>query len=215
MAYEFSEESIFWSKGTPNVNLVVARMQQIKCLFFLENYSKAIEIILDLNTWPLIKNHPVFKTQLSYFLAATHFAIKDYESAANELYDLKEIEKDREGWNIWVRTMRIMVSLEKGQNVHIDYDIENLRKHLSRVELSKQNRPKLVLTVLTRLALNRFDYNKSDPKLEKALDELCSNKNSLKWNPKSPEMILFHDWFIAKKEKREYRPDFTIYQSIA
>ncbi|MDA9783070.1 hypothetical protein N9B55_01520 [Vicingaceae bacterium] len=124
-----------------------------------------------------------------------------------------EIEKDKEGWNVWIRIMRLLCSIEMLKLNMIDYDIESFRKYLERTakQYEVRERDKLVLKVL--LELVKYDYNFSlTSVVETELEKLKSTDEQYAWNPDSPELILFHDWFDAKLLKKGYSPNFEVYR---
>ncbi|MDB4061187.1 hypothetical protein N9515_04495 [Vicingaceae bacterium] len=42
------------------------------------------------------------------------------------------------------------------------------------------------------------------------MEKLKSTDEQYAWNPDSPELILFHDWFDAKLLKKGYSPNFEM-----
>lgn len=212
--YLFSKQSIFWSKSNPGVNTIIAYQNQIRSLFFIGSYIDCLNHIYALEKLPVLKKHSFYLSQVSYFKANTFFALGEFQSADNELYNLGEIEKDKEGWNLWIRIMRILCSIELMRHNLIDYDVESFRKYLQRTskqyEVRKRN--KLILSVLIELDRSNYDFNITANKKEKELSLLASTAEEYKWEPKSPENILFHDWFKAKLDKKVYHPNFEPYQ---
>jgi hypothetical protein len=132
------------------------------------------------------------------------------------LNNLEEIEKDKEGWNLWIRIMRILCSIELLKLNLIDYDIESFRKYIQRLNRSRdvRKRDQLILKVLLELDRCDYDFEEVSEKQEKTLEMLKSLDKEYKWQPNSPELILFHDWFQAKLNKQAYHPNFDIYRKV-
>jgi hypothetical protein len=212
--YEYSKQSIEWTKSNPSLNHITALQQQIKSLFFLTKYEESIEAIRSLENHPLIGKMPFYKTKVAYFKAVNLFALGEYRFAGEELYDLREIEKDKEGWNLWVRMLRILNSIEQGRLDIVEYDIESQRKYVQRIDKMNpvRKRVKGVMSILLDLDRNGFDFEEVARRKEHELELLQSDDPNYGWDPKSPEMILFHDWFEAKRRKTAYEPDFSIYR---
>jgi hypothetical protein len=130
------------------------------------------------------------------------------------LLQKNEIEKDKEGWNVWIRIMRLLCSIEMLKLNMIDYDMESFRKYLERTakQYEVRERDKLVLKVLLELDKNNYNFSITAIVVANELDKLKSTNKKYAWNPDSPELILFHDWFEAKLLKREYEPNFEVYR---
>tara|TARA_B110000503_G_scaffold136680_1_gene219480 strand:- start:497 stop:1036 length:540 start_codon:yes stop_codon:yes gene_type:complete len=153
-------------------------------------------------------------SKLQYLKAISFFGLNKYKKAQTILSQKNEIEKDKKGWNVWIRIMRLLCSVELLKLNMIDYDIESFRKYLERTakQYEVRERDKLVLKVL--LELDKNDYNFSLTAVV-AADELEKRKSTDKKyarNPDSPELILFHDWFEAKLLKKEYETNFEVYR---
>ena len=212
--YLFSKHSVAWSKHNPGANHIFAHQNQIRSLFFLGNYIDCLNHIYELEKLPSLRKFTLFSTQVSYMKAITFFALGEFQSADSELYSLREIEKDKEGWNLWIRIMRILCSIELLRHNLIDYDVESFRKYIERTskQYGVRKRDKLILSVLIELDRNNYNFQLTAEKRTKELEQLSSTTKAYKWEPKSPENILFHDWFKAKLNKEVYLPDFKPYQ---
>lgn len=140
--------------------------------------------------------------------------MEKYREASLLLNNLEEIEKDKEGWNLWIRIMRILCSIELLKLNLIDYDIESFRKYIQRLNRSRdvRKRDQLILKVLLELDRCDYDFEEVSEKQEKTLDNLKSLNKEFRWQPNSPELILFHDWFEAKLVNKAYSPNFDRYR---
>tara|TARA_R110002096_G_scaffold378222_7_gene572130 strand:- start:6495 stop:8078 length:1584 start_codon:yes stop_codon:yes gene_type:complete len=212
--YTYIAESLKWSESKLNINYVIACEQQINSLFYLNDYDKASGILNQVIDLPLLKKYPYHNSKVYYQQAMNHFAMMQYNDSKKLLSMLNEIEKDKEGWNIWVRIMRILCSVEIEKYNLLDYDLENLRKYFDRVEKINQvrKRDRMILSFLTDLNRNHFNYKEVAIKKADTLQKLKSTHKDYKWDPKSPEMILFHDWFEAKLNNKPYEPNFAPYR---
>lgn len=96
----------------------------------------------------------------------------------------------------------------------IDYDIESFRKYLERTakQYEVRERDKLVLKVLLELVKYDYNFSLTSAVVETELEKLKSTDEQYAWNPDSPELILFHDWFDAKLLKKGYSPNFEVYR---
>ena len=184
-----------------NVNILSKNYlaSQQMCISFLEENMKGFKYE---------------RSVTNYYLAISHFGLKSFKDAQTILSQKNEIEKDKEGWNVWIRIMRLLCSIEMLKLNLIDYDIESFRKYLERTakQFDVRERDKLVLRVLMELDKNNFDFKLTAKEVEADLQKLKSTNKKYAWNPDSPELILFHDWFECKRLKKDYKPNFEIYR---
>jgi hypothetical protein len=147
--------------------------------------------------------------------AVAYFGLKQYKEAQSILLQKNEIEKDKEGWNVWIRIMRLLCSIEMLKLNLIDYDIESFRKYLERTskQYEVRERDRLVLKVLQELDKNDYNFSLTAIVVADELEKLKSTNKKYAWNPDSPELILFHDWFESKLLKKEYEPNFEVYRA--
>ena len=115
---------------------------------------------------------------------------------------------------MWIRIMRLLCSIEMLKLNMIDYDIESFRKYLERTakQYEVRERDKLVLKVLLELVKYDYNFSLTSVVVETELEKLKSTDEQYAWNPDSPELILFHDWFDAKLLKKGYSPNFEVYR---
>ncbi|KAA3643698.1 MAG: hypothetical protein DWP98_12960, partial [Bacteroidetes bacterium] len=95
-----------------------------------ERVKLRLQSILDLS---ITKKYSLKETHFNYYLAITYFVLQNYKTSFQQLNELKIIEKDKEGWNVWIRIMRILCSIELLRLNMVDYDIESFRKYIERI----------------------------------------------------------------------------------
>ena len=212
-AIEYSQKSLKNNEGEMKLGIVNSYLQQIDSTILLQKYGEVPRLIKKVNAVPLLAKHPFHQSRVKYQQAMNYFANETYNEANKLLVDMEEIEKDKEGWNLWVRIMRILCSIELLKLNLIDYDVESFRKYIQRVDkqYSVRKRDKLILSVLIELDRNGFDFGIVAEKKRDVLDKLKSTSKEYRWDPKSPELILFHDWFDAKLNEKSYKPNFEPY----
>lgn len=209
--YKFAEASVSWSKRNPSLNHLIALEQKTKALIFLGNYEKALDEIKLILQHEILKKYPFQKTKADYYSAVIAFLLNDFRFASKKVYDLGFIEKDKEGWNLWIRLLRVMISLEREDLATVDYELESFRKYLSRTGIEKSSRIYLILNILRQLERNHLDYALTIEKNEFDFQLLSSLGEPYQWDATSAEMIVFHEWFEAKAQKRNYQPTFSKY----
>ena len=181
---------------------------------FLNDVPSILEILKHLNTFNFIDKYKYQKSILGYLEGISFFLSQDFKKSMKLLAQKTDIEKDKEGWNVWIRIMRLLCSIEMLKLNMIDYDIESFRKYLERTskQYEVRERDKLVLKVLLELDKNDYNFSLTAVVAADELEKLNSTDKKYAWNPDSPELILFHDWFNAKLLKKEYEPNFEVYK---
>lgn len=214
-AKKYSIKSLDSLKSNITYNLIMAYEFRFLSEFYLENYESSFKLINELLNLNVINKFPFKKAKALYFKAVNLFITGEYKHANTLLYNITEIEKDKEGWNVWIRILRILCSIEMLRLNLIEYDMENFRKYMIRTaeRADVRERDRLVLKVLLELDRQDYNFRTTAKTRKKTLDKLASLDALIKWEPKSPELILFHDWFWAKVDNRDYHPNFEIYRN--
>ncbi|MBL4709252.1 MAG: hypothetical protein JKY48_12525 [Flavobacteriales bacterium] len=188
--------------------------RKLEILILLSRYQEVFPVIEEFSNLKFIEKYPYQQSLINYNKAIAHFGLLEYKQALNLLSQKNETEKDKEGWNVWIRIMRILCSIELLKLNMIDYDVESFRKYLQRTakQYEVRERDKLILNVLMELDKQSYNFEATSVEKEKELNLLKSTDKKFAWNPDSPEMILFHEWFEAKRLKMAYLPNFEVYR---
>ncbi|MEP7264542.1 MAG: hypothetical protein ABI772_08590 [Bacteroidota bacterium] len=142
----------------------------------------------------------------NYLLGCVLILKKRNKEAHLILQNCREIEKDKEGFNLGIRILSIINQLETQKLDIVDLNIESLRKHIERIINMKavRKRDVVILKLLAKLSRQGFNFKQVWKKNQKYFDLLASNDPEYRWEMKSPEMIIFHRWFEAKAMGKEY-----------
>lgn len=196
--------------GTLNRNLYYCLELLSHAYYYLNEFEKVEHYHKEMEKFPLYRKEVYQRTKVFFLRAMTYFSKEQFREALLLLNNMEELEKEKEGWNVWIRIMRILCSIELLKLNMIDYDVESFRRYMERTELRKDVKPrdKLILKVL--IDLDRTYYDFEDTKKSKAteLEELSKVNGKYSWEAQTPELILFHDWYQAKLENRRYVADF-------
>lgn len=171
------------------------------------NYLDKIDAINDADK-PL-----VFRKGKSTFLRASILFIKkEFDEVKKLLRELNPIESDGEGWNIHLRILHIANDIELGSFENAFNRIENLRKHIEKINKKTQQpkRIQLIFDIIRTLGNTNFDFTKTRQKKLVELQELY-NKDSA-WEILSPELIIFQNWFESKVYKKDYSHQIPVYE---
>ena len=177
---------------------------------YLGHYAKSNKALKEIIAEDLIGNTEEELSRRKYLLAATLFLQGEYKKSNFQLQDTKEIENEKEGWNIGIRLLQIFLTLETEKIDLADQRIESLRKHIERTSKMKSVRKRdvVIFRILRHLAMNGFDFKETWIDKKKDFLLLQSDKFEYKWIPRSHELIIFHQWFESKVRHKKYQPEF-------
>ncbi len=187
-------------------NLNIAKEIEIYVQFYLGELNAAEKITKEIINNGVNVNTPFQISKRSFLLANILFLKKQHKEAHRILQDTKEIERDKEGWNLGIRILSIINQLEGEKLDIVDLNIESLRKHIDRTIKMKavRKRDVVILRLLAKLSRQGFNFKAVWKKNLKYFEMLASDDPEYRWEMKSPEMIIFHKWFEAKAKGREY-----------
>jgi len=170
----------------------------------IEKSGELIKEILD-NSF---KYAPPFQyAKRSYLKACFHFVQAEFKTAFLQLQNTKDLDNDKEGWNIGKRLLTILIHLEQDDWDLAEAAITNLRMHIQRLkpEGTVRQRDVVILKVLQKLVLASFDYQQVLDKHPELFEQLDRTDREYRWQVKSPEMVVFHHWFQDKVAEVPYR----------
>ncbi len=178
---------------------------------YLGNYSKSNQALKEMISEDLIGNTEEELSRRKYLLATNLFLQGEYKKSNFQLQDTKEIENEKEGWNIGIRLLQIFLTLETEKINLADQRIQSLRKHIERTSKIKSVRKRdvVIFRILRHLAMNGFDFKETWLDKKKDFLLLQSDKPEYKWIPRSHEVIIFHQWFESKIRNKIYQSDFS------
>lgn len=136
-------------------------------------------------------------SKYEFFYANAFFKGGSYKKALNLLNKNSEISKDKPGWDISLRILKIMSMIELEQFDQASRQVESLRKHLRRhspKETGKRNQ--LIFKILTLLDSKGFNFNEANF-LDK-INLLAGDDKKYRWEYMTPELVPFHIWLKSK-----------------
>ena len=153
-----------------------------------------------------VQNNPFRLSKWNYYLACCHFGNTDYTNALFILNDCPELKNDKIGWQISIEVLKIVCYIERDlldvASSEINY-LKRLHKHPK-----LKARDKSVLKLLSSMLEEGFNFKQVFAKHEKELIKLTTAKGWYKWEIQTPELFLFHQWFIGKLKGKPYHPDY-------
>jgi len=217
-AFRFSSAQMFagyaieYLKDRTTINNLIAIEHNALGYFFEGKFEESLKSIDSVMSESIIDRYKIHKTKLFYFKAMAYFALEDYKKAYLLLNNLPDLEKDKEGWNIWIRIMRILCSIEQRRIELIDYDLESFRKYFQRLEKKSEiiERDKVILKLLVELEKKDFNYEAigNTESFKSELKKIHALNGKLTWKPNSPELIIFDVWVNSKVNNTSYLAEF-------
>lgn len=182
--------------------------------FFKGNFHDS-KFLLHQLTEKLTSNDDEFMaSKYAYYIACSEFLQSNYKEVAIKLNQTKEIEKDKEGWNIAVRILGIMNQIDNENFDLADSRIESMRKHIERTMKEKDIRARfvIILRILRDLMNSSFDFKQIWETRQNYFQLLANDEDQThRWRILSPELIRFDAWFEAKAKGLSYQEVFNRY----
>ena len=147
-----------------------------------------------------VKNSKFINAKPYYYKAAIYTLDGLYVESNKELLNCNQLISDKDGWNLGHRILSIINNIELEKLSLVEAQVENLRKHISRIEGDNAffNRSKIICKLLISIVHNSYDFKTVDKKLKESLSLIGSNDANYKWIINTPEIIIFHEWFESK-----------------
>jgi hypothetical protein len=205
-AVEYSRLSLA-NQPPSTANFSVAKEQEFYALFYEGAIEKAHKIATMLLETPSLEQGDFRHDKYRFFIACTYFQKGYYKRALGILDHYQEIGKDKTGWNISARLLRIMCHIEVGNGDHASSQIETLRKQVE-VYSSKtlfSERHKLIIKLLHLFEKEGFSFKMSNPKILEVIQTLTEEGKPHSWELLSSELIPIHLWIKTKTTGRSSR----------
>jgi tetratricopeptide (TPR) repeat protein len=198
IAGDYSKES--------QVNLNVIREVEFFLQLFQGKLDLAEQLIVELYQSSARQKASFLYFKRTYLYACLKNLQGDYKRSEELLGEVKEIEKDKEGWNIGIRLLQIMNLIDRGKHDLIETNVQNLKKYLGRLKGQSQARKRyaVILRILTRLMNDNYYFRKTFKRSTKYFDLLHSADDRFAWSVKGPEVVAFHEWFESRMEMRKF-----------
>jgi len=202
---KYAEEAAKYFKDT-TVNINVVREIESMLYQYLHNFEMSEKLISALYQSSAAQKTSFLFNKRTYLFACLKNLQGDYKRSEELLNEVREIEKDKEGWNIGIRLLQIMNLVDRGKTDLMESQVTNLKKYLLRLKGQKQARKRygVILRILSRLMNDNYQFRKTYKRSQKYFDLLASDDARYSWSVKGHEVIAFHEWFLSRMEFRKY-----------
>jgi tetratricopeptide (TPR) repeat protein len=210
------EEAFENSKKAAKVFLIHAndlniyKEASVFALIYLKRYREAEEVLQQILDSGAIGNTPEQLSKRHIIMAVIKYLQGEYKSAFKHLQQTKEVETDREGWNLGIRMMNIYLTLSTEKIELADQRIGSMRKHIERTAKMRHLRKRdvVIFRILSQLSRSGFDFKEVWEERRKDFNLLRSDQSDYRWVPRSHELIIFDQWFEARMKGIPYEPVF-------
>ncbi len=185
-------------------NYMISKEQEFNIYFYHKKYDKSEMCIKELLSHKLVDTGNFSRSKYIYYNSALLFAQKKYKQALAQLNKSLELEKEKSKWNISLKIMTIMLSIELNKIDEASRSLESLRKYVHRHEKSSEIKIRdiKIVKLLRELEKEGFNYNPDDKVVSKLLKELAQKNKPISWEHYSPELIPFHEWLEGKMQTK-------------
>lgn len=136
------------------------------------------------------------------FKACVNFKLGKFKEALTTLSMKFELSKDKLGWEIAIRLLRIMAQIELGKLDEVQNAVISLQKHLERnaPKGDVHERDRMILRLMQLLDKEGFRKGYCTTEMSRLLLHLTETTGALAWQPFSPELIPIHVWMMNRFE---------------
>jgi hypothetical protein len=169
--------------------------------FHQEDYRKAFTHLREIER--LTREHPVtdpfYTDQLRYFQAYTLFMQGKYKEANKLLQRLNELANDKEGWNIALRILQVLIRIGQQDYTQADYLVDNLNHYVSHPTRRKlvKRRDYLLSKLLYKLMQKEYNYDALSASSSDILHALEKDPK-VQWQFFTPELVPVHAWLRSQ-----------------
>ena len=179
-----------FGKGTRNYCLTLEH--EFLCCFYNNQVNFAEDLLKQLLLHLKRENGPVEFDILKFYQGVIKLKKGEFAKALKIMDNKYEFSKDKAGWNLWTRIIKILLLIYTGQEDKATLAIENLNKQAQRTlkTLFIRERDKVILKILNELSKNGFS-DRYFAKTSSLLIEL--NTKECAWEPFTAELIPFEE----------------------
>ena len=204
-SYDSALEYVYKARpylSTSRINTAISKKIELDIQFLKAEYRKALLLAEELLQTNTTVTGDFRKDIFLYYKACCHFMLGEYRECARLLGQKFQLTRDKLGWEVNIRFMRIMTLVEQNKPDEAFSMVQSLHKHMERYKQIKDlsERDHMLLMVFRELAKEGFAFQRPTDKVYRYLLLLLEKGKPHSWEPLSPELIKIHDWIIRKYE---------------
>ncbi len=189
-----------------NINYLILRRNLMMLDFYSGDIKKALEAGEELISNESLKKFGRHYERVIYFLSNIYFVNKNYQKSGILLMELKDLLKDKEGWNITTRFLELMLIVENNDLDMFEIRLDALRKFIRHHNI-KEKYDLAFYEYLRALQKSSLNFHKVENS-----EELLKNIEK-HWDDDLPseDVIPYHFWIRSKIENRDIYPMILSY----
>ena len=186
-------------------NYCIALEQEFYALFAMKEYDKAVGIANKMLSSATSKELGEFRfSKYNYLLANALFKQNKFTETLYLLSQVAEISKDKSGWEIGARLLKIMTLVEMLKLDDAGLAVFSLKQFFKRIDKRSgiSVRDKKILNLLLIAERAGFTFSTLNGNTDEYMKYLTSSDKDKRWEPFTHELIPFHEWFAGKMGKK-------------
>ena len=167
----------------------------------MKNYSASVEIANKMLTSATRKELGELRfSQYNYLLANALFKQNKFTEALQLLSQSREIAKDKAGWEVGARILKIMTLIETLKLDEAGLAVKSLKEFFRYTDKKTpvSVRDKKILNLLLIAERAGFTFSTLNGNTDEYMKYLTSSDKDKRWEPFTHELIPFHEWFAGK-----------------
>jgi tetratricopeptide (TPR) repeat protein len=186
--------------GKVSRDYIVNRQLAFEAHFHKNEVAKAAEICAELLHSTRSQQGDFRIAKYRFFSACIDFKRGNYKECASELSKKFELSRDKVGWEISTRVLRIMALIELERFDEAQPLVTSLQKHIERTARKSDvdERDRLILRLLREFEKEGFNRDRLSSRAEDLLLQLAEVGKTYSWQPFTPELIPVQEWFMSK-----------------
>lgn len=182
------------------INLAINKKLELDIVFLKGDYKKALSIANELSKTDTKVTGDFRRDIILYYKACCHFMLGELRDCARLLGLKFQITRDKLGWEVNIRFMRIMTMVERDNPDEAFSMVQSLQKHMERYKPTQDlsERDQMLLQVFKELGKEGFAFDRPGDKVYRLLLLLMEKGKPHSWEPLTPELIQVHNWIIGK-----------------
>lgn len=193
-------EEVFKRYNPEEMNYLAALELAFLIAFKSQQYEvaqKQIEISFE---HPQFQASKLLAAKWHYFHACLLFSQANYQEAYLKLNDTSPLLADKQGMNLYIRLLEIMIMYELGHYDLMETKILNMRQFVKRTRKEERNsRPSLLIQLLMSWYKNQYNFAEIYAQAQAEIDSLSQLHSADAFRNSGFELIKFEEWILKKK----------------
>jgi hypothetical protein len=194
-----------------SINYFITKEQQFIGQLYNESFKEAEKTVNTLITSAGVEVGSFAYSKYVFYKASLFFSQGKYREAKSILLNPLNISRDKSGWEVGIRILRVMTFVELLQRDEGEREIANLKRFIERSNQAGDlidPRNVMILRIFQGLEKSGFNFNNLDQATIKKLNSISLPEGQIAWKPFTQEALPFHKWmnskvFLRKKEGAE------------